>query len=121
MIFLFGFGKKKRKDYVITRSLYREKRDGNRLFDLKQELSPQGKNRIHTTFETPEPFLLNKPLKGGDKEEAKKLMRELTISADQADELVLAKKLKCPLLITPRQLWIEGAAKKVDVKTKVFR
>lgn len=120
IVFLFGRGKK-RDNVVITRSLYELKERTNSLFDLSSKLSPKGENKIYTTFDSPEPFLTSVVLKDKDAEHSKKLMQELIISKDQADELILAKKKKCRLMITINQLWITKAAKKAGVKTKIFR
>ncbi len=119
MIFLFGFGKKT-QNYVITKSLYEQQQSSNSLYDLKQNLSPKGVQKIYTTFVTPEPFLIDMPLKDKTANQSKKLAMELTISPSQADELILSKKLKCELVITNKQLWLTGAAKKVGVKIKVY-
>lgn len=119
IVFLFGIGKP--DSYVITRSLYEQEQKSNSLYDLKQTLSPKGKSKIYTHFKTPEPFLTDAVPGEKDKKSAKKLMAELTISQNQANELVLAKKKGAKLTITKRQLWLTKVAKKAGIKTKVFR
>ena len=115
------FGKRKRKnDFVLSRSLFDQQKGGNELYDLKQGLSPHADQRIYTTFPTSNSFLTDMPLDEKDKQKARKLSQSLTLSPDEAEELYLAKKLGCTLAITEKQIWLEKAAKKARVKTRVF-
>lgn len=119
IVFLFGMGKP--PSYVITKSLYEQEQKANALYDLKQELSPKGQAKIYTHFKTAEPFLIDGVPGEKEKKAVQKLMAELTISKDQANEIVLAKKHGAKLAITKRQPYLIKVAKKVGVKTKVFR
>jgi malate/lactate dehydrogenase len=114
---IFGFGK---QDYVITKSLYNQQKEAHALFKLKEHFSPNDEAKIYATFKTPDSFLVDAPLSEKDKERSRLLQQKLGITADQADELVVAKNRNCILLITNRQLWLTNSAKKIGVKTKVF-
>ena len=120
MSFLFG-NKKKSCDYVITKSLYDQERERNDMYRLRQKLSPNGEKVICTTFVSTYPFLRDMLISKKDTKEVEKLKNELFISVDQADEVFLAKKMKCPLMITSNQLWLAKVAKQVGVKTRIFR
>jgi|GEM_PF-2190863 len=116
---IFGKGKGG-NNFVLSRSLFNQQMGDNELYDLKQGLSPHADQRIYTTFPTSSSFLTDMLLDEKDKQKSRMLSQSLTLSLDEAEELYLAKKLGCTLAITEKQLWLENAAKKARVKTKVF-
>lgn len=117
---IFGLGKKK-DCYIITKTLYEQLKDQNDIYHLKNTLCGGDDKDIYTTFPTTDPLLKDHVLEGKDKDNSKHLQQEFAITEHQADELTLAKKLGCPLLISHRQVWLINVADKVGIKTEVFR
>lgn len=115
------FGGQKVQMYVVTKSLYEQQRDANALYHLKQRLSPTGETNLYVAFKNPEPFLTETEMSKKDRDNAVKLAKSLVIPVEQAEELILAKKLGCPLMLSQRQIWLVAAAKKAGVATEVFK
>lgn len=120
MMGLFGGGAKE-PCCVITRTLYEQEKGSNDIYKLKGRLAEMGYKKICVPFETKDPFISDMPLAGKDKERAEKLLKTLAISPQQAEEIMLAKNLGCPLMITQSQVWLVNAAKGLQVKTTVYK
>jgi hypothetical protein len=120
MIFLFGFGKRE-DGFVISKSLYDKKKEENEIYELERSLSPHEELNLYTAFSTPEPFITDKPLSDKDLDKAKKLEPKLTISRDQAKDLILAKSLGCPMVLSNKEVWLQKSAKKIGVRTKILK
>lgn len=120
MIFLFG-GSSAKCDYVVTKDLYDQLKFENRLYVMRERLSPRDEKSVCAAFQTTEPFLKDVPLLKKDLKESEKVSAKLAIVSQEAKELILAKKAGATLVITQRQLWLESAAKKAGVKSMMFK
>jgi hypothetical protein len=119
MIFsLFG---KKQEAYVISRVLYDMMKKDNNLYKLKEMLSTSEDAVFYTNFKTQESFITDAVLNEKDKHNAKNLMLKLTISLEEAEDLLLSKNMDALYAITSRQVWLKRAAEKRGIKLKVFK
>ncbi len=109
-----------RNNFVVSRALFEQQKNKNEIYKLKQAFTPHADQKIYTAFRTAYPFLIDMPLDSRDQQKAKALATSLTLSMEEAADLYLAKKLGCTLAITEKQIWLEKAAKKAHVKTRVF-
>ena len=107
--------------YVLSKTLYGERKLDNTQYHLQQVLSPRGDVKIYTTFTTTEPFLTDMLPTEKDKGHSQKLMNMFTISNEQACELALAKRLGVPIVISDKQVWVSKAAKKLGIRVKVIK
>ena len=117
---LFGGGRAS-CDYMITKDLYDQLKAENRLYVLRERMSPKDEKSICAVFKTSEPFLKDALLTEKDLKESKKISNDLAILLQEASELFLAKKLGATLVMSQRQVWLERAAQKYGAKTMIFR
>ncbi len=108
------------RDFVVSRSLYERQKGRNEIYKMKQELAPHADLKIYSAFKNPESFITDITLDRKDKEEAEKLRERFTLADEEAMDLRLAKKMGCTLAISSKQIWLQKAANKIGVKTKLF-
>ncbi len=111
------FFRKKPKGFVLPRSLYDAKKSQNRLYSIREELKSYD-TPIYTPFKTEESFLVDAPLDENGRREAEKIRSSMSTTIDEAEALVLAKRLGAVLILDQKQLWLGRVAPKLGVKTK---
>mgnify|MGYP006296487709 CR=1 FL=1 len=120
MIFLFGLGKKA-DGFVISKSLYDNQKELNQIYGLERLLSPHEGTEIYASFSTTEPFITDMLPTDKEKKKSEKLQTKFAISESQADDLLLAKNLGCPLAMSDKEVWLSKAAKKLGIRIKIIK
>jgi hypothetical protein len=105
----------------VSKALYDDLRASNETYRLKQRLCPTGKELIYAPYSTPEPFITDMKLSEKDAKAAASMAQKLAIPPGEAEEILLARTVGGPLVITNRQVWLEAAAKKAGVKAETFK
>jgi len=117
---LFDF-KKAKCDFVISKELYDQQKDENKLYAFKGKLSGGGDKILGTAFKTTESFLKDITPSDAEKVEAEKQSKDRGILPQEAAELMLAKKSGATLVLSNKQVWLDSVARKSGVKTIFFR
>ena len=128
ILFKVYFPGRRRTIYLLTKEMYREKREENKLEDLLPVLLGKSNNKkkvIYTLGDCYEDWLTQVVPNDSEKAQAKKLMERYRIPEDYANALSVAKRLRrggdeIILLINSRQVWVENVCKEVGVKARLL-